>query len=228
MTIYKSKSYTWAGQDISFEVNWTIRTRVQDPTQVSWFRDTKFTFKSWDEVKWPDRLSLPALFLDVYPEFTKMIEGKIRLRTTRLQEMFPWTIYTFNLSSDDVYEPKEEEKMWEIDPKLLLQLKNDIKEEIKHEIRAELIKEIVAELSWKDETQILDSIAVPENHKLIQKDRDGKVVWSFLNGPHAANQTGVSKASISQNIKWKTVTAGWFIWSLRKQKSLTSKTKNND
>lgn len=214
--IYKSKSYSWDGQDISFEVNWTVRTRIKDPSQVSWFRDSKITFKNWNETKGPDRLNLPMLYFDVFPEFTKMVDGEIKLRSTRVEEMFPWTVFEFKLTSDDVFIPKEEEKMWDVDPKLLLQIKNDLKEEIIQELRAELIKEIVAELKWDSGNKVLDNYSIPENHKLIQKDKSWKVIWSFLNAPHAAQQTWVSKSSISQNIKWVTITAWGFIWSLKK------------
>ena len=206
--IYKSKHYTWDRQEISFEVNWTVRTRIVDPSQLSWYRDSKITFKDWDETKGPDKLNLPMLFFDVFPEFTKMVDGKIKLRTARLQDMFP-------LTSDDVYEPKEEEKMWEVDAKLLLQIKNDLKEEIKAEIKAELIKEIIAEMTREAWKQVLGDYTVPNNHKLLQKDRSWKIVWSYINAPHAEEMTKVSKSSISQNIKWKTTVAGWYIWAIK-------------
>ena len=107
--------------------------------------------------------------------------------------------------------------MWEIDSKLLLQIKNDLKEEIKQELKAELMREIkqeiVEELKWHSWNQVLDNYMIPKNHKLIQKNKSWKVIWSFINAPHAESETGVSKSSISQNIKWKTRMAGWFIWS---------------
>jgi len=214
--IYKSKSYTWAGQDISLEVNWILRTKILDPWQISWFRDSKITFNNWDETKGPDKLNLPMLYFDVFPELTKMVDGNIKLRSERLEEMFPWTILNFKLTSDDVYNPKEEKDMWKIDPKLLLQIKKDIKEEVIAELKPMLIKQIVSELKGESGSQVLGNHTVPDNHKLLQKNKSGEVVWSFINAPHAFEVTGVSKSSISQNIKWVTVTAGWFIWSIRK------------
>lgn len=213
--IYKSKNYTWQGEDISFEVNWIVRTRIKDPSQVSWFRDSKITFKDWNETKGPDRLNLPMLFFDVFPEFTKMVDGEIKLRTELVEEMFPWTVFEFALTSDDVYNPKEEEEMWNIDPKLMLQIKEDLRKEIIEELKPQLIKEIVAELKWESGNKVLDNYSIPENHKLIQKDKSWKVIWSFINAPHAEEVLGVSKSSISQNIKWKTTTAWGFIWSLK-------------
>jgi len=211
--IYKSKNYNWQWQEISMEINWIVRTKIEDPVQASWFRDSKIIFKDWNETKGPDNLNLPKLYLDIFPEFTKMVDGRIRLRKARAEEMFPWTVFNFKLMAEDIYVPKVKEKMWKMDAEMLLQIKKDLKAEIIEEIREDLIKDIVAELSGKDQ-KIIDNYLIPKIHKLIQKDRLWKVIWSFLNASHAAEITGVSRSSISQNIKWKTKRAWGCFWSL--------------
>jgi len=101
--IYKSKSYTYNWEDISFEINWTLRTRVKDPSQFNWFRDSKILFKDWYEIKWEDKLSLPKLYFDVFPELTITINKKILLRKSRLEEMFPLTALQFELPIECIY-----------------------------------------------------------------------------------------------------------------------------
>lgn len=47
---------------------------------------------------------------------------------------------------------------------------------------------------------------------IIQKDKAGNIIRTFINQADASNKTKISKSSISQALSNKIKSAWWFIW----------------
>lgn len=221
----------WNGQDIFFWANWEATTKIEDPGSPTGFRDFNIVFKNWDEIKGADKISLPKLYKDAFPEFTAEVKWQTKLNTSLLEEFLPWTTLKFAITDDDVFMEhesnidaqgheyeniiwtqtekevkKEEEKIPAFD---LEKFKAELKAELKEEIRREIMEELKA---WN---KIKDDCEISEFHNLIQRDKSWVLIWTFRNAAHAAEETKVSASSISQCLKWKTKTWGWYIWTIK-------------
>lgn len=218
----KIRMLKWMGQDIFFWENWKVLTKMTDPMKASGFRDLEIKFQNWDDIKWADKISLPLLYQDAFPEFVEVQDGTMKFNKDLLDELFPDTELLFDIDEESLVSINKKKKSSHFDPQgheyheIIWEEEKEqdapfdlkkFKEDLKIELKAEIMKEILIELKAATE----ENTEIPKWY-IIQKFENWTVANTYKNASIASKETWISKSSISQCLKGTTKTAGKYFW----------------
>lgn len=217
---YKSEHITYNGEEVEFRDDWVLFVKVKDPTQVNWFRILEKTFKDWNEVMWADKITLAALYEDVFPEFIwyDLITKEIKFNQKEFLKYCPDTKLTFTLTDDDIFSKQVKKKISTkvkctktikpkkriIDSNLLIEIEKRLYNKIYAKVYSDLIEEF--KISTISNERLLNL------KNIIQLDKKWDVINYFFSASEAGQKLKIASSSISAVLNWKRKSAGGFIF----------------
>lgn len=225
----KSENLLFNWEEIEFDINWTLYTKVEDITEDSWYRTMEYIFKDWDEIIWPHTmpLSLPILYEDMYPEFINYVNWEIEFNKEEFDKYFPNKKLTFNIPNNidinwfeyentiapPVLNNKKKTPPTKQSPDLYKELYDKLYKELYDEIYKDLYDKIYNKEKQLTKKQLTKKQLEELNiNKIIQIDKNWNILWYFNSAVEAAKKLNIAASSISAVLKKKRKSAWWFIF----------------